>query len=483
MSKLNDTWYRAFPFLKKRNASVRDRSKNKTTQYSLSEDAIPKLLLVFVGPAVLGLIINVLYNVVDRIFVGQYVGAEGLSAVTMVFPINLFQFAFVLLFGSGAGVLIAKYLGESEPEKAQDVFGNMIAGLLIITTILTTVGFLFYKQLLSAFGAEGELLRLSSEYLFVILMGFPISFFLALSFTCRAEGNPSLPAKLVLLSAIINLSLDYVFMKLFNLGIRGAALATIIAQATNVLLLMRYYISDNSLVKLVWNKIRIRKNITLSILSVGFAPFVMDFAVSIQNVLVNSLLLKSGGTDAVAAMGILFGVNTIFMMTALGTGDGMQPIISYNFGAKLYNRALKTLIYVLKFVSIVALLGIVILNVFTTQIISVFIDGNVNIVQISEVALKIFSISIPFFMVQIVIARYFQALQKNKTATFLAILRPIILFIPIVYILENTYGLVGIWIAFVVSDSVAALIALFLVKKYTLHKSKKEIALQLELEQ
>lgn len=470
MSYLKNVYHSISLFFKKEKVAFTSRFGNNNKAYSLKDDSILKLLFVFVGPAILGLLVNILYNVVDRIFVGQFVGAEGLSAVTMVFPVALSKFAFVLLFGSGAGVLIAKYLGENRPDKAEDVFGSMLAGLLIITIFLTTLGFLFYKQLLAAFGAEGELLSLSSQYLFVILMGFPLSFFLALAFTCRAEGNPSLPAKLILLSAIINVSLDYVFMKLCNMGISGAALATVIAQATNVLLLMHYYISGKSIVKLVWKKNRIKKEIILSILSVGLAPFVMDLAVSLQNVLVNNLLLKSGGTDAVAAMGILFGVNVIFMMTALGTGDGMQPIISYNFGAKLYDRALKTLVYVLKFVGIVAIVGLIIIQLFTTQIISVFIEGNENIIEITKTALQIFSISIPFFMVQVVVARYFQALEKNKIATFLAILRPILLFIPIVYILNDIYGLVGIWITFVVSDSLAAIISLFLIKKYAIKK-------------
>lgn len=469
MDNLINKFRSIFHFLKPKVEANALQTDTDTTSYSLRDDSVQKLLFTFVGPVVLGLLVNALYNFVDRIFVGQFVGAEGLSAVTMVFPITLFQFGFILLFGSGAGILIAKYLGEDRTDKAEDALGNVIAGLLITIVIFTTAGLFFYEPLLVAFGAEGMLLNLSSEYLVIIIMGFPLSFFLALEFTCRAEGNPRFPTKLILLSSIINVSLDYVFMKIFNMGISGAALATLIAQSTNAILLIRYYLSGKSLVKIVWKKIKLKKHIILPILSVGFAPFIMDIATSFQNVFANSLLLTSGGIDGVAAMGIIFGFNVFFMMTALGTGDGMQPIISYNFGAKLYERVTKTFEYALKMVSLVALIGLVMLELFPTSMISVFIDENENITKITKIAIQIFAISIPFYMVQIVMTRYFQALQKNKIATFLALLRPL-LFVPIAYLLNNIYGLIGIWVAFVVSDSIAAIVTLLFVKKYSINK-------------
>lgn len=468
-----DNWINKFRsvflFLKPKKETVALQLDTDTAAYSLRDDSVLKLLYAFVGPAVFGLLINALYNFVDRIFVGQFVGAEGLSAVTLVFPVTLFQFGFILLFGSGSGILIAKYLGEKRTDKAEDALGNVIAALLIIIVIFTAAGLFFYEPLLVAFGAQGVLLHLSAEYLVIIIMGFPLSFFLALEFTCRAEGNPSFPAKLILLSSIINVSLDYVFMKIFNMGISGAALATIIAQSTNAIFLIRYYLSGKSLVRIVWKKIKLKKQILLPILSVGFAPFIMDIATSFQNVFANGLLLTSGGTDGVAAMGIIFGFNVFFMMTALGTGDGMQPIISYNFGAKRYDRVVKTLEYALTMVSIVALFGVVILELFPTPVIGVFIDDNENITTITKVAIQIFAISIPFYMAQIVMTRYFQALQKNKIATLLALLRPV-LFVPIAFLLNNTYGLIGIWLAFVVSDSIAALLSLLFLKRYSINK-------------
>ncbi|MGR7814266.1 MATE family efflux transporter [Lacinutrix undariae] len=472
MSSKKNKLSNVFLFLKEKKQKFVGYFRKNDKEHSLKEDSILKLLIVFVGPAVLGMLVNILYNVVDRIFVGQFVGAEGLSAVTLVFPINFFKFGFVLLFGSGAGVLIAKYLGENRLDKAEEVFGTMLVGLLIVMVLFTTAGLFFYEDLLILFGAEDLLLQLSKDYLFIIILGFPLSFFVALAFTCRAEGNPSFPAKLVLLSAIINVSLDYVFMKIFGMGVKGAALATIIAQGVNAVLLLRYYIQGKSFVKLKWKHLTLKKEIILPILAVGLAPFAMDISVSFQNAFANHLLLDSGGSDAVAVMGIIFGINAFFMMTALGTGDGMQPIISYNYGAKQYDRALKTLKYVLVFVLSAGFLGITVIAFFPESIISVFINDNTKIVTLTKSALKIFVFSIPFFMTQVVVTRYFQAIQKNTIATFLALFRPILLFIPISYVLNNSYGLTGIWIAFVVSDSLAALIALFLVKKYAINKIK-----------
>ncbi|WP_185967764.1 MATE family efflux transporter [Formosa sediminum] len=439
---------------------------------SLKQNALLKQLLTYVGPAVLGLLVNAFYNIVDRILVGRFVGAEGLSAVTMVFPVNLLQFGFILLFGSGAGVLIAKYLGESRTDKAELVLGNMIAGLLIIIFLFTTTGLLFYKELLIAFGAEGSLLNMSGDYLQVIIYGFPLSFFIALEFTCRAEGNPRLPAILVLISSVINILLDIVFMKGFNMGIKGAALATIIAQGVNSLCLIYYYFGGQSLIKLTIKKIKLQKNTIYPMLLLGFSPFIMDCATSFQNMIANNLLLKTGGSDAVAVMGIIFGINTFFLMTALGIGDGIQPLISYNLGAKKHLKNYKILIYTMTMVVSIGLIGVVIIQTFPNTIISVFIENNMNIINLAETALRIFSICIPFYMVQIIATRYFQALHKNKIAIFLALLRPVILFIPFIYVLNTLYNLNGIWITFVLTDSVAAFISILFIKNVYTTKPK-----------
>ncbi|MFD1294371.1 MATE family efflux transporter [Lutibacter holmesii] len=380
------------------------------SKYSLKDGPIFKLLLVYAGPAVLGLLINALYNIVDRVFVARYVGAEGLSAVTMAFPVSLFQFGFILLFGSGSGIFIAKYLGESNPEKAEKVLGNMIAGLLLISVIFTFFGLLFYKPLLTFLGAKGELLQLSAEYLQIIIIGFLPSFALALEFTCRAEGNPRLPAILILVSSVINIVLDVVFMKYLNLGVRGAALATITAVSVNALFIIWYYISGKSVIKFAWKNIKIQKEIMLPILAVGLAPFVMDISASLQNLIANTLLLEVGGTYAVAAMGIVFSVNIFFLMTALGTGDGMQPLISFNMGAKRFDRNKKIVRYAIAIVGLVGLLGIVLIELFPDFIINLFINDNNEITRITKNGLQIFAISIPFYMIQIVLTRYFQAL-------------------------------------------------------------------------
>lgn len=436
-------------------------------RYSLKDTPILKLLVVYAGPAVIGLLINALYNIVDRIFVSQFVGAEGLSAVTLVFPISLLQFGFVLLFGSGTGVLISKYLGASEPDRAEKALGNMVAGLLVTIAIFTLLGLIFCDPLIGVLGADGDLLKLSSEYLWIIIMGFPLSFFIALEFTCRAEGNPRLPAILILISSIINILLDYLLMKVFDMGVRGAALATVIAQGANAIFLIRYYLAGKSLIKLKLKNIKFERSTILSILAVGLAPFIMDSATSVQNMIANNLLLKSGGTYAVASMGIIFSVNVIFLMIALGTGDGMQPIVSFNYGAKRPDRNRITLLYTMGIVGAVGLLGLIILELCPNFIISCFIDNNKAIVDVARTGLRIFALSIPFYMVQIVATRYFQALHEKRIATFLAILRPILLFVPIVYMFNYIWGLDGIWISFAVSDCLAATISFIIIKRYS----------------
>lgn len=433
--------------------------------YSLGETEIFTLIRKFTGPAVLGLLVNALYNIVDRILVGQFIGTVGLSAVTLVYPVVIFQFGLILFLGSGAGVIISKFLGESNIQKAQKTLGTMIAGILILIVVFTSLGLLFYHPLLRMFGAQGQLLNLSADYLRILVMGFPFSFFIALEFTVRAEGNPRLPAISIVVSSFTNIILDVIFMKGFNMGVSGAALATVIAQMLNVFFLIYYYVSEKSVVKLLLKNIRLQKKIILPILISGFAPFIMDIGTSIQNSVANKLLLDSGGSTNVAAMGIIYGVNIIFLMTAFGIGDGMQPIISFNYGAKKSDRTNKTLLYALGIGESLAILAIVIIELFPLQIAHIFIGNDAELTKIIEPALKIFALSIPFYMVQIIATRYFQAIHKQKLATFMALLRPLILFIPIVYLLNWFFGLNGIWFSFVVSDSIAALISFIFLKK------------------
>lgn len=432
---------------------------------TLKNNVVLRQWVLYVGPAVLGLLVNALYNIVDRIFVGQFVGAEGLSAVTMVFPVSLLKFGFVLLFGSGAGVLIAKHLGESEPQKAEMALGNMIAGLLVTIVLFTTAGLLFHEDLLELMGARGQLLEMSGEYLLVIVLGFPLSFFIALEFTCRAEGNPRLPALLILVSALINVSLDIVFMKGLDMGVRGAALATIIAQGVNAMLLLRYYLLGKSKIALKWKNIRLQQKVISPILLLGLAPFIMDSATSLQNMIANNLLLHAGGPPAVAVMGIIFGVNVFFMMTALGIGDGIQPLISFNFGAKDHDRNRKTLRYTLIIVGSVGVLGVLFLELLPKLITGIFIDNDESIENMAQFALRIFALSIPFYMLQIIATRYVQALHEKKIAIFFALLRPILLYVPIACGLNAVFGLNGVWGSFAVSDGLAALISFLIIKK------------------
>ncbi len=249
------------------------------------------------------------------------------------------------------------------------------------------------------------------------------------------------------------------------MGVRGAAMATIIAQGINSIFLIAYYVRGKSLIKLVWKNIKLQKDVIYPILLLGLAPFIMDSATSIQNMIANGLLLQSGGTQAVAVMGIIFGVNVFFMMTALGIGDGIQPIISFNLGAKKHLRNYKTLLYTMAIVGSIGILGVCLLEIFPNLIITIFIDKNEDITHLAKTALRIFALSIPFYMVQILATRFFQALQENKIAIFFAILRPILLFVPVAYTLNWMFGLNGIWTSFVVSDGLAAIISLFFIRK------------------
>jgi len=438
----------------------------KSLQDRLSKAAVPRLLLSFAGPAVIGLLCQALYNIVDRIFVGQFVGPEGLAALTMAFPVMLLMFGFSLLFGSGSATLISKYMGESNFEKAEKTLGSMFASLIIFAVFFVIAGLLFLEPLLILLGAKGSLLEQSIAYLRIIMMASPFIMGFALDYTIRGEGNPKFPAMVIIISSVINIILDFIMIKVLGMGISGAALATAISESIAGFLLISYYLSGKSVIKLHLKNIRLQKSFLLPILSLGFAPFIMDAASSIQNMVANKMLITYGGEYGVAAMGIVFAVNMICLLVALGIGDGMQPIISFNHGAKATHRVNKTLIYAIFFVEIIAVLVLILVEVFPNIISGFFVNNNPDLSAVAVIALRIFAISIPFFSFQIIGVRYFQAIHQRRLATISAILRQLVIFIPAIYLMGKLFGLNGIWISFPISDFFAAMITVFMIKRF-----------------
>ncbi len=416
---------------------------NKTAQ--MKEEKIPKLLLKFSLPAIVGLLVNSLYNIVDSIFIGRGIGDMGLAAVTVSFPIVTSFVACIMLIGMGGTVLISIRLGEKNETEAEEIIGNALVLFLIIGISLTIFGLIFLKPILTLFGASPTLLPLASDYLRIILIG---SVFLAIGTGMnnfiRAEGNPKVAMNTMLIGTITNIILDYIFIFIFHWGIKGAALATIISYSITSTWVLYYFFSGNSMLKIRIENFRLRALIIKSILIAGFPTFILQLSGSIQQLVLNRSLAHYGGDMALAVIGIIMSIVTFLVMPAMGISQGAQPIIGYNYGAKELGRVKSTLKFSAASATFVVTLGFIFSKLWPAQLIGLF-NQDPQLIDMGTHAMGIFFKFIPLVGLQMISSGYFQAVGKPNQATLLGLSRQVFIFIPLLLILPHYFGLEGVW--------------------------------------
>jgi putative MATE family efflux protein len=430
-----------------------DRSK------VLGEEKVSKLLLRFSIPAIIGMLVNALYNVVDRIFIGQGIGSVGITGITLAFPIMLIGMAFSMLVGFGANSLISIRLGEQKKEEAELIMGNALTLLTVISLALTVAGLVFMKPLLLLFGASENALPYASEYLTIILYG---NIFMGIGFGMnnfiRAEGNPKIAMWTMLIGAIVNTVLDPIFIFVFNWGIRGAAWATVIGQMTSAIWVLYYFLGGKSLIKFHVSNLKLKLSIVGNIFSIGSAPFAMQIAASFLNVILNASLMKYGGDVAVAAIGIIGSIAMLFMMPVFGINQGVQPIIGFNYGAKKFDRVMQALKLAIIAATAIMLIGYVFIRLFPHQFIALFNSKDTELIDLGGKAITTFLFFMPIIGFQIVGANYFQAIGKPIHAMLLMLSRQVLLLIPLLLILPRFYGLQGILITPPIADFMSSLL-------------------------
>ncbi|HPD27242.1 MAG TPA: MATE family efflux transporter, partial [Paludibacteraceae bacterium] len=314
----------------------------------LESQSIGKLLWHYSFPTIVGTLVNALYNVVDRIFIGQGVGAYAISGLALTFPIMMILGAFGMLVGQGAATHISIALGKKENETANKILSNAFVLTLIVSGSVILLMYLFLDEILIAFGGTATIIPYAKEYLKIILPWHILTTF-SFSFTniMRASGYP-IKAMLVLLTgALLNVVLDPIFIFDFGLGlgIKGAAIATVISKSVSSVWVFLHFFNKRHLVHFQKDYFRINRSIALPIVAIGFAPFCIQVGTSFVNVLMNHTLGRYGGELAIGAFGIITTFSTLIIMTIVGLTNGVQPIIGYNYGAKKYDRVLKTLKY------------------------------------------------------------------------------------------------------------------------------------------
>jgi putative MATE family efflux protein len=425
---------------------------------ALGREKISKLLWDFSIPAIVGMVVNALYNIVDSIFVGNGVGDIGLTAVTIAFPIMIILMAVGMLIGIGASTLVSIRLGEQKPHEAEIILGNAFTLMVITVLPMTVVSLVFLDTILVLLGAEPDVLPYAREFTRIILLG---SIFMHIGFglnnIIRAEGNPKVAMATMLIAAFLNTVLNPLFIFVFKLGIAGSALATVSAQAVSASWVLYYLTSDKGVLKLRRENLRLDKEIVSEIVKIGMSPFVMQIAASVVTVIYNYSLLRYGGELAVAAIGIINRVAMLILMPIFGISQGVQPILGYNFGAKNYARVIEVIKLGMYAATAVSVLGFITTQLFATPIVRIFND-NPELIAIGSSGLKVFLVMLPIIGFQIIGANYFQAVGKANYAILLSMSRQVIILIPAIIVLPQFFGLLGIWVAGPVADFVSSLL-------------------------
>lgn len=411
----------------------------------LGEMKVLKLLMKFSIPAIVGMLVNALYNVVDRIYIGNGVGSLGIAGITIAFPVMLVMMAFSMLIGIGANSLVSIRLGQNRKEDAQGIFGNSISLLILTSLTLSIIGLVALEPLLKLLGASELILPYARDYLQIILLGGVFqSIGMGMNNFIRSEGNPKIAMYTMLIGALINTILDPIFIFGFNWGMKGAAFATIISQAVSAIWVFRYFLRGNSLLKIRKKDLLLKLPVIRGILALGVAPFVMQIAASIQNSIMNKSLVTYGGDIAISGMGVVISIMTLMVMPIFGITQGVQPIIGYNYGAKKYDRVKEAYKLAVIFATSVVILGWIVTRLFPEQLVSMFNSEDTELIAFGTMAIKRFMIFLPFIGFQIVSSSYFQAVGKPKHSALLGLSRQVLILIPALIILPKFFGLVGV---------------------------------------
>jgi len=433
----------------------------------LAEKKIGPLLLSYYLPAFIGVISGALYNIIGRIFIGQAVGHEALAGLAVVFPIIVIMMGFGMLCGIGSGIMTSIALGKNDKEYAEKILGNGLTLMISVSLMLTVIGFIVKIPLLQSFGATPETIEYANDYLNIILLGtvFGIVGY-GINSLIRSEGNAKIAMYSMLISIVINVALDAILILGLDMGVQGAALATVIAQFALMLFVLFHFRSNRAVIALRLHNLRLEKKILIGIISSGMAPFVMQIANSIIQGVFNTQLIKYGGDISVAVMGIINSVATLFAMSIIALNMAAQPIFGYNYSAGNYKRVKETLDLSIKAATILAIIAFIIGEIFPHWIILMF-NNNEELLAKGTTAMRIFMMMFPLVGFQIITSNFLQSIGRVNIATLMTLTRQVFLLLPLLFILPGIFSLNGVWLAMPVSDAINAIIVFYLLRKYS----------------
>ena len=448
-----------------------DNSKN-----ILGTESIGRLLLKYSVPAIIGMMVNALYNVVDRVFIGNIpgVGPLAITGLGVTMPIMSIIIAFGTLIGVGATTNVSLKLGQGDRNKAEQIVGNAVSLSVLIGILIAIFGTIFSNKMLMVFGASQSTIGYVKDYMGIILIG-AIFNIMSMMFSnlIRGDGNPKLSAAIMAAGCFMNIVLDAIFIFGFNMGIQGAALATIISQAVSTIWGLTYYLRGKSNVEFKKINLKLDKTIIKTIFAIGMSPFAMQLANSMVQLMFNTSLKVYGGDLAIGAMATISSINMLFVMPAFGFVQGMQPIVGFNYGAKKYDRAKKTLKISLILATVVFIVGALVIQIAPQLLVGAF-NKDQELMNITVNGLRKYALAMPIVGISIVGSNFIQSIGKAKMSMLLGLLRQVIVLIPMIMILPNFIGLNGIWLAQPTADIVSAIITGIVlvkeIKKYDLYE-------------
>lgn len=426
---------------------------------------ISKTVLKLSIPLVLSQLINVLYNIVDRIYIGNMkdVGEVALAGVGITFPIILIVSAFAALVGFGGGPIFSIKLGEGKKDEARNTMMNSFVLLIIASIFLTVVLLVFAEPLLYLFGATDEIIGYSKDYLIIYALG-TISVLLTLGLTSyiTAQGNSIIAMIVVLIGAIANIILDPILMFQFNMGVKGAALATVISQTLSAIFVIWFLMSKKSIVKLSFRKFKLNHKIVLSILALGISPFIMQATESAVQISFNIQITKYGGEDYktyLNLMTIMLSIMQFMTLPILGFAQGASPLISYNYGAKKMDRVKSTFKFLFAISLSYTFVFYILLLITPLTFVSIF-NTDPRLLSIAPNIVRLFFLGMSVMGIQFACQNTFMALGESLISLILASLRKIILLIPLTLILPKFYGINGVFYAEPIADTIAFIVTL-----------------------
>ena len=436
----------------------------KDNQQILGTEPIGKLLIKYSVPAIISMMVNGLYNVVDRIFIGNIpgVGPLAITGLGVTMPIMTIILAFGMLIGIGSVTNISIKLGQGKKEEAEQIIGNAITLAIIVGLLISIIGITFENQILHMFGASDGSLPYAKAYINIILLG-TIFNLLGMVFnnSIRGDGNPKLSATIMVVGCLTNIVLDALFIMVFKMGIQGAAIATVTSQFVTAIWGLAYYTRGKSTLKFKKSSLKLNKSLVGAIFAIGCAPFAMQIAASCVQIICNNSLKTYGGDLAIGAMATINSVIMMVGMPIIGISQGAQPIIGFNYGAKKYDRADKTLKICALAATIGLSIGWLLVQLVPAPIVSMF-NGDADLVSISVDGIRKYLSMMPLIGVSMIGSNYFQAIGKAKQAMFLSLLRQVILLVPMMLILPRILGLNGVWFAQPIADVISFIVTFVL---------------------